>query len=286
MKGLLNTVCCCLLVLLMLSSCNNENSTIEQAAENTPQFEDFQYCFDNPDNPYESAGIQHNLGLDALAASPNFPNISIEEAHNIAFKTIAANLGLTEEGPYDLIAEVYEPDDTSIPLVTAGKSLLAGGFISEQAFNDILSLKKIINNSPNPEAYGNSILALEDEIMGNTNYTTFELEVLLGGTSIARHSMCYWISAYVNVDNPWHTELHNYLSDDTALARGDFFKDLGEGLKKIVEGIGQLVEKDVDGYKKTEAFLKKGAEHQIEVNGLLVFVISTAGGVVYSFFPS
>ena len=270
----------CLLVLLLLSSCTEENLNAEKLKKSESNATELQYCFDNPDNPYESAGIQHNLGLDAIAASSDFGNLSVEAAHNIVFENMARDLNLDQIVPYELLKEVYASVSNPGSLADIAKTLLSADHISEQAYSNIIALQEIFDNSPDPQAYGNKVLSLEESIIQSTAYTTFELEVLLGGTSIARHSMCYWVDAYLNPDSPWNPYLLNSITGTGVSDRGDLLKDLGEFVKKEVE---KFVEKDTRGYKATKEFLKSNS--QVNVEGIICVPVSAAAGAVSSFLP-
>lgn len=265
-----------LLSLFFFSSCTKENIHSDpKVKEDGSSSATIQYCFDNPDNPYEYVGVQHNLGLDAVAASADLNNLSVEKAYYIAYETVANNLGANQQVPFELIKDAFVFMDHAEPLLAAADFLVTEGDISDQAYQQIIKLNYLLDNSPDPQTLGLAILDLEKEIMQNTAYTTFELEVLLGGTSIARHSTCYWINAALDPNSPWYPYFHTNTLNGQAADR-DLIEDIGEIFKPVVE----FVKKDITGYKTTKKVVKK-----ILPDGSIVTeVISVVVGVVYSVF--
>ena len=236
--------------------------------------EEFQYCFDNPNNPYDYVGVQHNLGLDAIAASPNFGNLTIEEAYAIAYETVANNLGVTENVPYETAEPAFALTGAAEPLLEVAQILFSDGDISEQAYNSIVELNQLFDTD-DPQVFGNSVLNMEEAILQNGAYTTFELEVLLGGTSIARHSTCYWIDAALDPASPWYPYLNTNSAGDMASDRG-----LWDWIKKAWKKVKRFVKKDISGYK----FAKKVVNQFIDGEWKKV-VVSVVVGVIYSWLP-
>ncbi len=267
----------CLFVLLVFS-CTKETIQPQETKSNEDVFstQDFQYCFDNPNNPHENIGIQHNEGLDAIAASPDFGNLSIAQAHAIAYATVAANMDAADGDPvtYEMIQPAYDLTGSADPLVEVGAYLLNEGDISPEAYERILQLNALLDDSPDPQVFGEGVLAMEDEIMNNPNFTDFEREVLLGGTSIARHSVCYWITASMDVNSPWYPLINANSAVGNASDRG-FWDKIKKAFKKVVK----FVKKDIAGYK----YAKKVINVVIPWLGIKYkIVVSVVVGVIYS----
>ena len=272
-----------ILSLLSFSSCSKENISIDEKNSNDNEIlteesqsndEEFQYCFDNPNNPYEELGVQHNLGLDAIAASPEFGNLSTEEAYYVAFEAIANNMGVTEEMPFSEVESAFDLLNSPEPLLEVAAMLLAEEEISQEAHDIIIQLDELFNNNPDPHVFGIEVLSLEDAILQNGNLTTVELEILLGGTAVTRHSTCYWISAAMDPTSPWYPLLNDGSVDGNIATDRGFW----DWVKEAWEDVKRFVKKDVTGVKR----VRKKINKWVKIDGVLKFVVWGTVGVVYS----
>ena len=150
--------------------------------------------------------MEHNAALDAVAAHPDFGNLTSEQVYNIIGQTVRDRNGVDvsvsfadAEGAYAMIGT--EPNGAFDNAVNFG---VEDGKLSPQASDRLYELKSILESSPDPIAYGHAMIAFENSVMNNGSYTECELEIILGAASMGRHSACYWGNAAINADNPWH----------------------------------------------------------------------------------
>ncbi|MFK8102002.1 MAG: hypothetical protein AB8G15_05750 [Saprospiraceae bacterium] len=162
-------------------------------------------CFENPNNPYELVGKEHNLGSDAIAPTPDFENLSNEEAHNVAVQSMENNTGMELELDYETVASIYENIDQEQPLVMSTQGLHEDNVVSDNAYEKLLQLEEMMATSENAEDLGNAILEFENTVLEESNLSEIDMKVVLGSSSIARYSLCYWMTASVDSDNPWHS---------------------------------------------------------------------------------
>ncbi len=266
------------LALLFFSSCGKENLDAPQSQNNQSNLEgEINFCLDNPDNPYEYVGVEHNAALDALAASPDFGNLSIEDAHAIANQSVMTNLGNNYQVEHSEIAQAYELIENENGLSMAAEGLAADGIISPEAMATILELDQLLEDSPDPLSFAEAVMAMEADVMSNNAFTETEKAILLGGMSIARHSTCYWVNAALDVNNPWYDRLGVDASIDfsnQAEVRG-WWKRVKRAFRRVV----RRIRRDITGYKYAYRY-----SWILTSVGWKRVVISAIVGIVYSWF--
>ncbi|MFK8103781.1 MAG: hypothetical protein AB8G15_14700 [Saprospiraceae bacterium] len=268
-----------ILCVLLLTSCSKEAPLQPQKAANDPiplANEEVELCFANPNNPYEYVGEQHNLGLDRIAETPGFENLSIEEAHAIAAETVEANLGVDEGVPFQDLTDAYEFTNSEEPFLEVAQSLASDGTISDEAYSKLLEMNQILDDSEDPVSFGEKMIDFENEVMNNGSFTAEELEIILGAASIARHSTCYWMTAALNADNPWnvHLGLDSNGLNGGADARWGWWKKVKRFFKRVIK----WVKADISGYKYASKVIGSfwNGEKWVQV------VASVVVGVIYS----
>ncbi len=234
------------LAIFLLSSCSKD-APIQPQKDLAPApllSEDMQVCFDNPNNPYEYVGQQHNLGLDAIAATPGFENLTEEEAHNIATQSIEQNMGMDLDLNYEEVAVIYEDMTQEQPLVVSTQMLLDDDVISVNAYNKLLELQEIIDMSEGPEQLGNAIINLENDILQDDSFSEIDLKTVLGSTSMARHSFCYWMTASMDTASPWYA----FVGEDANGLKGSVEARWG-WWKRIIKKIRRVIRADIAGFQ-------------------------------------
>lgn len=172
----------------------------------------------NPNNPYDSAGYYHNVGVATLVLEISSPSVStiIQDT-----KDYAASVNLdtsyydgwydtatTMYNYYSIIESAYAEDPNSLDTL-----LYNDGFISS---TDVMYLNSINNavddvitdaTAPTPALYNeiaNNIVSIENTIINDTTLSSNEKMGLLEVAAINRYSGAYWanyINDWVTVNN-------------------------------------------------------------------------------------
>ncbi len=201
------------LSILFFSSCGKErveplpqsNQLTETPDQSLNSNVDF--LVKNPDNPYEFAGEQHNAALDALAASPDFENLSSEQAYEIMGQSVRNASGLDLNIPYAEAEAAMEMVDANNPVESIASLGVESGELSESGAARMHEMKAILLDSPNPIAFGHSMLEFEASVMADNSLTERDHIILLGGAAVARYSAAYWSYAAYYDYSPWHYKL-------------------------------------------------------------------------------
>ena len=141
------------LSLLFFSSCTKENLEIDKQSAldvQTKEQSDVNFCFDNPDNPFDYVGDEHNAALDAVAASPNFDNMSRKEAYELISETVDSRNNVDVDVSYEEAEEALAMINGGDPLAKAASIGLENGKLSQQAHDRVLQIGDILESSPDP----------------------------------------------------------------------------------------------------------------------------------------
>lgn len=211
---------------LTFVACKKESkvAAVTEQSNQTPSAYLFEVlpCSVNPNNPFDHYGQGHNEGLSAIAASPDFANISQEQSHQIAFES-AFNGNPDPVLTYANMLPCYQfIENTLSPIAAIGNMAYNQNEISLAAKNRLVELNELIYNSPDEEQFDNQLVNFENNVIAEGGFTPNELEMILGTSAVARYSKCYWMNAVENDDNPWHHDVMLLGSDLPNQYRGKF----------------------------------------------------------------
>lgn len=211
---------------LTFVACKKETKVAVTTTQSTQSPQSYLFevmpCSINPNNPFDHYGQKHNEGLSAIAASPNFANISLEQSHQIAFES-AFNGNPDPILTYANILPCYQyVENTISPIAAFGNMAYDQNQISLQAKNRFVQLNDLIYNAPDEEQFDNNLINFENNVIAEGNYTPNELEMLLGTSAVARYSKCYWMNAVENDNNPWHNYVMLLGDEEPNAYRGKF----------------------------------------------------------------
>ncbi|MBK8146461.1 MAG: hypothetical protein IPK62_16490 [Bacteroidetes bacterium] len=215
-----------------------QTSTTTVTTQNNPHFLfENMPCSVNANNPFENHGQKHNDGLSAIASSPNFASISMEESHEIAFQ-IAFNGIPDPQCNYGAILPIYNYiDNTNFTIAETANLAFAQNHISLETKNRLLELNDLVYHCTDEEQFDNSLIAFENSVLAQGGFTPSELEMILGTSAVARYSKCYWMSAVEDTQNPWHNYVITLGESGENEFRGKFknwWKNMTKSEKKNV----------------------------------------------------
>ncbi|MEI6596568.1 MAG: hypothetical protein WCO28_13460 [Bacteroidota bacterium] len=169
----------------------------------------------NPSNPFDSAGADHNAGLDYVAANFGSPTKPL----GTSLQTLVANFGvsyfsLNFDDTYNSLGTIAAAQQTYltnnndyIPNVIANIiSDWSGSSAAKSYLTDITNAILEYTDSSQIDTLVSSIKTIETAILADGHLTNEESELLLCSSSIARYSSYYWFNVYNNRPTNWPTD--------------------------------------------------------------------------------
>lgn len=150
-------------------------------------------------NRYDYLGELHNKGLDAIAASPGFPDqITAVEMYATVTDLIAPESAL----PFDVAnAEGIEIVDAPREKI---ESLYEAGAISLQVKKGLTHIFDAVEASKDAGEAVTRLLANESVLLKDKSLSKDDRNLLLISSAVAKYSAAYWQAAADDVTNPWH----------------------------------------------------------------------------------
>jgi hypothetical protein len=189
---------------------------------------------ENPNNPMDNTGLQHNQIIDLTSQQINiYDEGNVQSAIDITNQYTAtqyANSQIYIESEDQLESLMHDATNNMSNFVDALD-------ISGNAKNYLNQLFTTLIDTPGISAYCDMkvrILAIEDAIAADGNINNLERKELFSATSIARYSYFYWSN------RPEYGEENTERGDRTMLKAGKFLKWLKTGLTAIADAAGGI----------------------------------------------
>lgn len=191
------------------------------------------YLIENPDNPFDSVGYYHNLGLDYLLLHCVTWN---ETEVNSVLETFSKTIPYTSSEDWEYCS--MEKQTVDYLTYEAGASCFLETANLEPILDSLRNFTAEIcfsNKLPNPDMYANRIKSIEDilvqkDVSESDSIMFLEKQSLLCALAISRYSYAYWYQVAQNPLNEWHN-VPSYSSKTKAAPRPfwekvkNFFKD-------------------------------------------------------------
>lgn len=150
----------------------------------------------NPNNPYDKAGYDHNMALQATRCVWGQANATMSQTYTAVADYYQAKYGanstLPDEATWIANATAVNADKgNSYANIISNSNLSDEG---KTVATQFVAMTSNIPASTTYAAYKSMIVDYETDVMADNNLTDADKEMLLTSSSIARYSMGYWIN--------------------------------------------------------------------------------------------
>jgi hypothetical protein len=169
----------------------------------------------NSANPYDSAGFWHNEGLDYFVE--NCSNLNFDSTTFVqGTKQIVSDFycGCIYDLPENTTCSTYAfaVVDTffTTTINMSNEDIINSTFqdeYSRELMNELLQkiydLSNCVLTTQTVENYVDTVKTWETEVIFSLNLSQTNKKILLGASSVARWSFCYWYDESSNLNSPW-----------------------------------------------------------------------------------
>lgn len=152
---------------------------------------------DNPANPFDSAGVWHNIILDSVKAfldTPGYKEYSQVTLYIYKFSQI--HLQIHPQDLSHLSAKILA--DTTNYFT----NVIASGPLPRTTKNYVLSLLEILRRADGDASFHDikeHILEFENSVICNVQLASGDRQIILQASSIARYSAYHWLRIYNSI---------------------------------------------------------------------------------------
>jgi hypothetical protein len=185
----------------------------------------------NPDNPFDSVGIIHNLALNDVKNSVGFSNSTINQRVNRANQYLSQQFGISATFTISTITNIIADSSNSFNTTINNLS------VSNNLRNRLRNVVFLIKNNSDFDNYcdlKNQIMILEQAVIDDNTLSTNEKNIFLKVSSIARHTLHYWTSIYWNEIG---YDVNDPLASATERSKRPWWKWVVVGLCDVAGGI-------------------------------------------------
>lgn len=203
----------CSFAIFSFYSCSKSKTEVIPSKLNTQSKKIMEELPSNVNNPHDSIGFHHNESLEYVKLQIQGTNlrnfdILIEKSNEYSKNTFSSNIP-------DI--ETYLPSSSYISRILADsiykfKNVIENSdysVYSQGKLKDFVASLYLIDENKKYSDIKKDIISFENSITVDNNISNLEKDALLRVTSVARHSMFYWIKEYNTVQNiivkrrPW-----------------------------------------------------------------------------------
>ena len=214
-----------LLLLVCLWGCQKPTEVIQKKYEGKSHIS---YSVDpaNSNNPYDSAGILHNNGLDyVIERRESIPPCDTNEYKVVLDSLLSAyNTSIQSTAPSYI--NTNDPTTLQNDFWNSTRFLGPSGTMDyysvptavKNPVLDILNIVKLSLNNYSSQQVVDSIKNYETTIINNLNLTTLQKKKILVAASVARYSFVYWTDMISDTSNLWFGKwfhCNNFLKNGT-----------------------------------------------------------------------
>lgn len=154
----------------------------------------------NPQNPYDVAGYNHNMCLQATRSVWSAPNATAQDIHQAV-----SDYNMTHFQNPLTAAEIQIADDVYADNINDFANIISNSALSphgKDMATQMISLTSNLSTTVTYTDYKSIVVNFEARLMADNNLTDEDKETLLKSTSVARYSMCYWLNEEAGSNPP------------------------------------------------------------------------------------